>query len=159
MHQYLLGHGYLSYVDGANDTTPDTTHKDFPTWEQATSRVMYYFASSVGDQLLSHIRDIKTPKEAWGNLKKVFAAITTAKKLQLKIELSNVRQRDTSVVNYTTKIKEICDSIASVNVNVEEDEMVQDCLGGLASKFGAFRTAVCTERIRLRFSSFNQCCL
>ena len=23
MHQYLLGHGYWSYVDGANDTAPD----------------------------------------------------------------------------------------------------------------------------------------
>ena len=33
MHQYLLGHGYWSYVDGANDTTPDSTHRDFPAWE------------------------------------------------------------------------------------------------------------------------------
>ena len=33
MHQYLLGHGYWSYVDGANDTTPDSTHRDFPTWD------------------------------------------------------------------------------------------------------------------------------
>ena len=35
MHQYLLGHGYWSYVDGANDTTPDSTHRDFPAWEQS----------------------------------------------------------------------------------------------------------------------------
>ena len=27
MHQYLLEHGYWSYVNGANDATP---HKDFP---------------------------------------------------------------------------------------------------------------------------------
>ena len=50
-----------------------------------------------------------------------------------------------SVANYTTKIKEIYDSLASVNVNVEEDEMVQVCLGGLTSKFRAFRMAVCTR--------------
>ena len=73
MHQYLLGHGYWSYVDGANDTAPDAAHKDFPVWVQSASRVMYYFASSFGDQLLSHVRDAKTSKEAWGNLKKVFA--------------------------------------------------------------------------------------
>ena len=30
-----------------------------------------------------------------------------------------------SVADYTSKVKEICDSLASVNVNVEEDEMVQ----------------------------------
>ena len=26
MHQYMLGHGYWSYVDEVNDTTPDSTH-------------------------------------------------------------------------------------------------------------------------------------
>ena len=31
MHQYLLGHGYWSYVDGANDAAPESTHRDFPT--------------------------------------------------------------------------------------------------------------------------------
>ena len=64
MHQYLLGHGYWSYVDGANDATPESTHRDSSAWEQAASRVMYYFASSVSDQLLSHIWDAKTPKES-----------------------------------------------------------------------------------------------
>ena len=42
--------------------------------------------------------------------------------------------------DYISKIKDICDSLASIDVNVEEGEMVQICLGGLASKFGAFRT-------------------
>ena len=45
----------------------DATHKE-------ASRVMYYFAFSISDQLLNHIRDAKTPKEAWTNLRKVFAA-------------------------------------------------------------------------------------
>ena len=44
MHQYLLGHGYWSYVDGANDAAPEPTHRDFPAWEQSASRVLYYFS-------------------------------------------------------------------------------------------------------------------
>ena len=142
MPQYLLGHGYWSYVDGANDATPESTHRGFPAWEHATSKVLYYFASCVRNQLLSYIRDARTPKDAWGNLKKIFAASTTTRKLQLRQELSNVRQRDMSVADYTSKIKDIYDSLASVDVNVEEDEMWHICLGGLASKFGAFRTVV-----------------
>ena len=35
MHQYLLGHGYRSYVEGENDTTPESTHRDFPAWEKS----------------------------------------------------------------------------------------------------------------------------
>ena len=49
------------------------------------------------------------------------------------------------MADYTLKIKDICDSLASIDVNIEESEMVQICLGGLASKFGAFRTVVCTR--------------
>ena len=113
--------------------------------EQAASIVLYCFASCVSDQLLSYIQDARTLKVAWGNLKKIFATSTKSTKLQLRQELSIVRQRDMSVANYTSKIKDIYDSLASVDVNVEEDEMVQDCLGGLASKFGAFRTTVCTR--------------
>jgi hypothetical protein len=106
---------------------------------------MYCFASCVGEQLLYYIRDVGTPKAVWENLKKIFAASTTARKLQLRQELSNLRQRDLSVADYTLKINEICDSLASIDVNVDESEKVQICLGGLASKFGAFRTAVCTR--------------
>jgi hypothetical protein len=151
MHQYLLGHGYWSYVDGANDTAPDPTDADYPLWEKLANRVLYCFASCVGDQLLSYIRDAATLKAAWENLKKVFAASTTAMKLQLRQELSKLRQRDLSVADYTLKINEICESLASVDVNIDDNEKVQISLGGLASKFGAFRTAVCTREITPSF--------
>ena len=55
MHQYLLWHDYWSYVDGANDEALEATHRDSLAWEQEASRVMYYFASSVTDELLIHI--------------------------------------------------------------------------------------------------------
>ena len=29
MHQYLLGHGYWRYVEGANDASLEPTHRDF----------------------------------------------------------------------------------------------------------------------------------
>ena len=47
-----------------------------------------------------------------------------------------------SITSYTLKIKELCDSLGSISVNVDDDEMVKICLGGLAPQFGAMRTAV-----------------
>ena len=55
------------------------------------------------------------------------------------------------MADYTSKIKDICDSLASIDVNVKEGEMVQICLRGLASKFRAFRTVVCTRENTLSF--------
>ena len=71
-------------------------------------------------------------KKAWENLRKIFVASTTTRKLQLRQELNNIRQRDMLVTDYTTKIKEICDALGSINVTFDEDEMVQICLDGLA---------------------------
>ena len=115
---------HWSHVDEANDVAPESKHREFPTWKQAGSIVIYYFSSCVSDQILSYIWDTRTPKDALGNLKKIFVASITTMKLQLRQELSNVRQRDMSVAEYTSKI--------------QEDEMVQVCLRGLASMFGAF---------------------
>ena len=146
MCQYLLGHGYWSYVDRANDAMPDTTHRDPSAWEQAASRVMYCFASSVNDQLLNHIRDAKTSTEACGKiLKKFFVTSTTARKLRLMQELNSIRQRDMLVTDYTTEVKEIYDTLWSINGTVDEDEMVQICLGGPAKRYGSILTVICTR--------------
>ena len=50
-----------------------------------------------------------------------------------------------SVTDYTTKVKEICDALGSINVTVDEDEMVQICLGGLAQRYGPIRRAICSR--------------
>ena len=65
------------------------------------------------------------PNEACENLKKIFVAKTTTRKLQLRQELKNIQQRDMSITNYTLKNKELCDSLYLIKVNVEDDEMVQ----------------------------------
>ena len=82
------------------------------------------------------------PKEAWSNLKKIFAANTATRKLQLRQELNNLQQRDMSITSYTLKIKELCDALGLINVIVDDEEMVQICLGGLTPRFSAIRSAV-----------------
>ena len=93
-HQYLLRHGYWTYVGKANDAMPETTHRDLLAWEQAASTIMYYFAFSVTKHLLGHIREAKTSKESRTNLKRLFTAGTTTRKLQLRQDLSNVLRKD-----------------------------------------------------------------
>ena len=81
MHQYLLENGYWSYIHGENEVVLESTHKDFLAWEQVACRVLYCLASCVHDQMLGYIRDAKTLKEAWENLKKIFATSTMTHKL------------------------------------------------------------------------------
>jgi hypothetical protein len=55
----------------------------------------------------------------------------TAWKIQLYHELNNIFQKDMSVMDYTSKIKDISNSLNSIDINVDEDEMVQVYLGCL----------------------------
>ena len=82
------------------------------------------------------------PKQAWENLKKIFAANTAARKLQLRQELNNLQQRDMSITSYTLKIKELRDLLGLININVGDNEMVQICLNCLAPRFGTTRSAI-----------------
>ena len=50
-----------------------------------------------------------------------------------------------SISSYTLKIKEPCDSLESNNVNFNDDEMVQICLGGLAPRFNTIRSVILTR--------------
>ena len=66
----------------------------------------------------------------------------------LKISPTNksyVQQKVMSMAVYMARTKEIYDSLATINVTVEEDEMVQVYIRGLTSKFEAFRMAVNTR--------------
>ena len=81
---------------------------------------------------------MKALTKAWKNLKKIFAASTTTRKLQLRQELNNIQQGDMSVTDYTLRIKDLCDSLGSINVTVDDDEIVHICLGSLAQKYGSF---------------------
>ena len=50
-----------------------------------------------------------------------------------------------SIKSYTLKIKELSDSLGSINVNIDDNERVQVCLGGLAPRFAAIRLVVLTR--------------
>ena len=135
-------------MEGTNKVAPEPTQKDFPAWEQGASRVLYCLTSGVHDKMLGYINNAKAPTKAWENLKKIFAASTMAQKLQLRQELNNIREWDMSVTNYTTKIKEICNALGSINMTVDEDEMIQ-----------IFRLFSAKVRAYLDgdFSTYNQC--
>ena len=59
--------------------------------------------------------------------------------------MKNVQQKDVLIISYILKIKELCDLLNSIIVNVDEDEMVQICLSGLTPQFGTMRTIVLTR--------------
>ena len=50
------------------------------------------------------------------------------------------------MMDYTIQIKDLCDSLSSINVVVNDDEMVHIYqVGGLTQKYGAFQMGITTR--------------
>ena len=47
-----------------------------------------------------------------------------------------------SITNYTLEIKELFNALSLINVIIDDNEMVQICLGGLAARFGTIKLAI-----------------
>ena len=47
-----------------------------------------------------------------------------------------------SVNDYTLKIKSICESLASINVTVDDDDKIEVCLHGLGPQYKSFATSI-----------------
>ena len=54
----------------------------------------------------------------------MFATTTKARKIQLKNELHTVEKKSMFVSDYALKIKGICESLASLNVSIDDDDKV-----------------------------------
>ena len=72
----------------------------------------------------------------------MFAANTRARKIQLKNDLNTVERKNMFVNNYTLKIKSICESLASINVTVDDDDKIEVCLRGLGPQYKSFATSI-----------------
>ena len=106
---------------------------------------MHWLSLNISDSMLGHIQDGLIPKEAWDNLVKLFEVNTKARKLQLKTELNILEKGKMSVNEYALKIKSICESLASINVKVEDDDKVEICLRGLGPQYKSFKTSILTR--------------
>ncbi|MCO5604479.1 hypothetical protein L7F22_058645 [Adiantum nelumboides] len=92
---------------------------------------MYWLSVSVQDTMIGHIQDATSSKQTWDRLVSFDTTNTKARKIQLKNELNIVKKENLSINDYTLKIKGIIEPLASIGVQVEDDDKVEVCLCGL----------------------------
>ncbi|MCO5603021.1 hypothetical protein L7F22_057164 [Adiantum nelumboides] len=114
MTNFLMDKGYWDYIDGNQEEMSDLPDAN-PTAEQ-----------------------IKAFKDLNQGARKVSISCTTntkARKIQLKNELNTIKKENLSINDYTLKIKGIVESLASIGVQVEDNDKVEVCLHGLTKEF------------------------
>jgi len=92
--------------------------------------------------MIGHIHDVHTPVEAWQNLVQMFQTNTKARKVQLKQELHIMEKKNMFINEYSLKIKGIVESLAFINVSVDDDDLVSVYLNGLGKEYKPFKTSI-----------------
>ncbi|XP_050211653.1 uncharacterized protein LOC126661823 [Mercurialis annua] len=121
---------------------------NYSTW---STRLQFYLlgqdlweiVGGMEDELLQHVKDAKTPKEAWDNLAGVYTRKNDVKLQQLENELLSVSQQDLTVNQYFSKVKSLCQEISKFDPEskITEKRMRRIITHGLRTEFNALATA------------------
>ncbi|XP_077251124.1 uncharacterized protein LOC143890363 [Tasmannia lanceolata] len=95
-------------------------------------------------ELIEHIRDAKTPKEAWEVLSSLFSRANDARLQFLENEIGSLTQGNLSVSDYFMKVKNLCNEISQLDdeSKISESRMRRMIIRGLRPEFTGYITAI-----------------
>jgi gag-polypeptide of LTR copia-type/Domain of unknown function (DUF4219) len=99
-------------------------------------RARDYIALNLADHHLTRVKDDMTAKVLWDAFKGTYQAESTARRMQLRHELTSLRKRaDESISAYFTRACGLRDSLADIGHPTEDDTVLHALLGGLPDAF------------------------
>ncbi len=113
---------------------------------------MYWFFVNVSDSMIVHNQDAKSPKQVWDTLVKMYNTNTQARKMQLKQELHNLQKNKMNINDYSTKVKNLADALASIGALVDDEDLVAMTLNGFGKDYSQFCTSIA---VRETFPDFQ----
>ena len=153
MTNFLQRKGYWDYIEGENDEAPWCPEenatveekKALKDWKQGKSKVMYWLSMSVLNGMVGYLESSPSPSIAWKSLEKLNEDHTRVTKLQLKTELNTVKQGSMPINDYASKIKAITNSLRSIGVTIDNNDVVAAMFKGLGSKYKNFKSSMNTR--------------
>lgn len=99
------------------------------------------FGTISGDMLVE-VRDLVHSSQIWDRLHKRFQTNSLAKTSELRRKLANMKKQSSqSMDSFLWEIKNIADSLATINSPLTDQELVQYIIDGLDYRYEAFVTA------------------
>ncbi len=148
---FLMGKGYWEFIIGDEKEPPfpkNPTQQQIQankSWHEKARKVLYWLSVNVSDSMIMHIQNAKSPKQAWDTLVKMYNTNTQARKMQLKQELHNLQKNKMNIDDYSTKVKNLADALASIGASIDDENLVAVTLNGLGKDYSQFRTSIAVQ--------------
>ena len=76
---------------------------------------MFVLKTTIEEDMLEHIRNVKTPKKAWDTFATLFSKKNNIRLQLLKNELLSMTLRNMTIAQYFHKVKSICREISELD--------------------------------------------
>ena len=99
MMSYMQGQDLWEVVNGTEvrPLEAEDANGTLRKWKIKAGKAMFVLKTTIEEEMLEHIRDAKTPKEAWDTFAKLFSKKNDTKLQLLESELLSVAQRDMTI--------------------------------------------------------------
>ncbi|KAH9659677.1 hypothetical protein KPL70_023950 [Citrus sinensis] len=104
---------------------------DYVAWKRQDQLLLSWIMSSMSLEILSLVVSSQTSLELWKKLEKQFGSESMAKKVHLKMLLSNLRKGSVSMTEYFTKLKTISDGLALAGSPLSNTGLITHLITGL----------------------------
>jgi len=146
IESYLQGQDLWEVVGGSEVTQPavEDANGVVRKWKIKAGKAMFALKTTIEEEMLEHIRDAKSPKEAWDTFATLFSKRNDTKLQLLENELLSMTQRDMAVAQYFHKVKSICREISELDPTaaIGEARIKRIIVHGLRPEYRSFVAAV-----------------
>ena len=156
LNALLVGYDLIGFVDGTT-TCLAANHQDYRYRRRQDQLILYAIISSVDQTVVTMLRNVKTSKQAWDTLNKLFASKTRHRMLYLKDRLSQSFKGTQSMAQYLHGIKAVVDELAIIHCQIDDDDddLVIHTLNGLGSEYREVFTAICARENSISFDELH----
>ena len=110
-------------------------------------------ADSIKDHLIPHVSSLKTPKQMFNSLSRLYEGKNINKKMTLRTQLKKVKMQDSeSIKSYFTRVSQIREQIEAIGDSVEEAKLVMTTMNGLLRPWDPFIKEIYSRRKLTKFS-------
>ncbi|KAM2943530.1 hypothetical protein COP2_026700 [Malus domestica] len=146
MESYLQGQDLWEVVGGGEVTQPTVEDANgiLRKWKIKAGKAMFALKTTIEEEMLEHIQDAKTPKEAWDTFVTLFSKKNDTRLQLLENELLSMAQRDMTIAQYFHKVKSICREISELDPTapIGETRMKRIIIHGLRPEYRGFVAAI-----------------
>jgi hypothetical protein len=136
---------FLESFDPSTGTSTQTLNPSYTAWYQQDKLILSLLLSTVSESLLTHVVGLKTSREVWLTLERMFAAQSQARVMHSRYQLATLKKGSSSISGFFQKAQSLAHTLAAIDEPLKDSELISYILAGLGSDYDPLITSITTR--------------